>query len=217
MDEPDIVPEPAAVAPAPVIATVAVIADVPVEAAVIATTVAEPEPTGEAILPPTPPTRWQYEPPEADDEEALAEEEAIATPIASAVPPPVSAPDATLSDESDESDEESDEDETYAGEPTENHNIEPPMTGSSFDAALESLQRRMERANLSVDFVKSLMIVDNVIDVGEAAMRWAGMPNKHERSLTTEVFFALAEWGFLAPRADGRYRVLHAADDDPTI
>ena len=29
--------------------------------------------------------------------------------------------------------------------------------------------------------------------------------------------FALAEWGFLAPRADGRYRVLHAADDDPAV
>ena len=64
---------------------------------------------------------------------------------------------------------------------------------------------------------RSLLIVDNVIDVGDAAMRWAGMPNKHERSLTSEVFFALAEWGFLAPRADGRYRVLHAADDDPVV
>jgi short-subunit dehydrogenase len=89
--------------------------------------------------------------------------------------------------------------------------------GSSFDAALESLQRRMERAKLTTDFVRSLLIVDNVIDVGEAAMRWAGMPNKHERSLTSEVFFALAERGFLVPRADGRYRVLHSADDDPVV
>jgi short-subunit dehydrogenase len=214
MGEPDIVPAPS-VMPMPVLATAAVIADVPVEAAVIATTIAEPEPAGEAILPPTPPMRWQYEPPEADDdEEAVAEDEAIATPMAIAAAPPASAPAEELSNESND---ESDEDAAYAGEPTENHNIEPPMSGSSFDAALESLQRRMERANLSVDFVKSLMIVDNVIDVGEAAMRWAGMPNKHERSLTTEVFFALAEWGFLAPRADGRYRVLHAADDDPTV
>ena len=46
-------------------------------------------------------------------------------------------------------------------------------------------------------------------------MRWAGMPNKHERALTSEVFFALSEWGFLAPRADGRYRVLLAADEEP--
>jgi short-subunit dehydrogenase len=216
MTEPDIIPEPEpereteivsapAVAPAPVIATAAVFADVPVEVAVavVEATIVEPPP-GEAVLPPAPPTRWQYEPPESDlDEEVVAEEEAIATPIASV-------PAATLTDESEE-------DEAYAGEPTENHNIEPPMSGSSFDAALESLQRRMERANFSADFVKSLMIVDAVIDVGETAMRWAGMPNKHERSLTSEVFFALAEWGFLAPRADGRYRVLHAADDDPTV
>lgn len=95
--------------------------------------------------------------------------------------------------------------------------IAPAMTGSSFDAALESLQRRMERAKLTTDFVRSLLIVDNVIDVGEAAMRWAGMPNKHERSLTSEVFFALAERGFLAPCADGRYRVLHSANDDPVV
>jgi hypothetical protein len=54
-----------------------------------------------------------------------------------------------------------------------------------------------------------------VIDIGDAAMRWAGMPNKHERALTSEVFFALAEWGFLAPRADGRYRVLYPADGEP--
>jgi short-subunit dehydrogenase len=204
MAEPDIIPEPEP-APAQVIATAAVFADVPVEVAVavVEATIVEPPP-GEAVLPPAPPARWQYEPPESDlDEEVVAEEEAIATPIASV-------PAATPTDESEE-------DEAYAGEPTENHNIEPPMSGSSFDAALESLQRRMERANFSTDFIKSLMIVDAVIDVSETAMRWAGMPNKHERSLTSEVFFALAEWGFLAPRADGRYRVLHAADDDPTV
>ena len=110
------------------------------------------------------------------------------------------------------------DDETFAAlEPTAHDDVEPPMTTSSFDAALESLQRRMERAKLTTDFIKSLLVVDAVIDVGEAAMRWAGMPNKHERSLTSEVFFALAEWGFLAPRADGRYRVLHRADDDPAV
>jgi hypothetical protein len=94
------------------------------------------------------------------------------------------------------------------------HAVEPTPT-SSFDAALESLQRRMERAKLSTGFVKSLLVLDDVIDVGEAAMRWAGMPNKHERALMTEVLFALAEGGFLTPRADGRYRVLHTADDIP--
>jgi hypothetical protein len=62
--------------------------------------------------------------------------------------------------------------------------------------------------------IRSLLVADYVIDVNEVAMRWAGMPNKHERALTSEVFFALAEWGFLAPRADGRYRVLRTADEE---
>ncbi len=102
-------------------------------------------------------------------------------------------------------------------ERTEHHDTVPLATDSPFNAALEPLQRRMERAKLTRDFVRSLLILDSVIDVGDAAMRWAGMPNKHERALTSEVFFALAEWGFLAPRADGRYRVLYDADSDPAI
>lgn len=83
---------------------------------------------------------------------------------------------------------------------------------SQFDAALEPLRRRMDRAHFDPSFVRGLLVPDAVIDVSEVAMRWAGMPNKHERALTSEVFFALAEWGFLAPRADGRYRVVRVAD-----
>jgi uncharacterized protein len=214
--EPEIIPLPVAAAPAPppppppVIELPQVIAEAP---PVIAPPppphiVAPPPVAAVEFLPdeaeraPLPPTRWQYEPPEADLEEPLAPEP----------PPPVPEPPiAPVLDEHD------DDDAFAASEPATQHDVEPPMTGSSFDAALESLSRRMERAKLTTDFVRSLLIVDNVIDVGEAAMRWAGMPNKHERSLTSEVFFALAEWGFLAPRADGRYRVLHAADDDPAV
>jgi short-subunit dehydrogenase len=162
----------------------------------------EPE-ADEAERPPLPPTRWQYEPPEADDEPA---------PVVAEIPAPPPAPPAPAVRHDADDDEA-----TAPHEPVAQHDIVPPMTGSSFDAALESLQRRMERAKLTTDFVRSLLIVDNVIDVGDAAMRWAGMPNKHERSLTSEVLFALAEWGYLAPRADGRYRVLHAADDDPAV
>jgi len=211
--EPDIVPEPEPVVAA-LIAPAAVEA-APVEPAVVEATVVEAP--GEAILPPTPPMRWQYEPPESEvDAPIVIPSNVEGPPQSPASPLPL---DAARGDNGTAvPSDEHDEDEALVGlEPTANHNIEPPMTGSSFDAALESLQRRMERAKLSTDFVKSLMIVDNVIDVGEAAMRWAGMPNKHERSLTSEVFFALAEWGFLAPRADGRYRVLYAADHDPAV
>ncbi len=192
--EPMIIPVPVvAVAPSPVEVP-------PVEVAPVAAAVAEP--AIEEDEPVLPPTRWQYEPPESEAEPAAAIPEAV--PDLPPRPP-------VLAEEHD------DEEVLAAHEPAANHNVEPPMTGSSFDAALEALQRRMTRAKLTTDFVRSLLIVDNVIDVGEAAMKWAGMPNKHERSLTSEVFFALAEWGFLAPRADGRYRVLHAADDDPAV
>ena len=90
---------------------------------------------------------------------------------------------------------------------------EPAHATSSFDAAIEPLRNRMTRAKLDPSFVRDLLVSDAVLDVGETAMRWAGMPNKHERALTSEVFFALAEWGFLAPRADGRYRVIKVPDE----
>ncbi len=235
--EPEIIPLPIAAAPAPAPAPEPVIEPPPVIAAepppIVAPppsiprlrVVAPPPPAAtveflpdEAERAPLPPTRWQYEPPEADLEEetaATAPEPVIAAaPVAPAAPPPPAAPQPPIAPALDEH---ADEEALSSPEPAAHHDVEPPMTGSSFDAALESLQRRMERANLTTDFVRSLLIVDNVIDVGDAAMRWAGMPNKHERSLTSEVFFALAEWGFLAPRADGRYRVLHAADDDPVV
>ena len=100
------------------------------------------------------------------------------------------------------------------GEAT-SESAEPDATRptSTFDAAIEPLRQRMQRSKFSEAFVRELLVPDAVLDVGESAMRWAGMPNKHERSLTSEVFFALAEWGFLAPRADGRYRVVRPADE----
>jgi len=146
--------------------------------------------------PPPPPVRWTFEPPEEASE-----------PVATA----------TLVRTDD--DEEELEDEVVFSEPEEPHHAptddEPARATSSFDAAIESLRRRMDRAKLDPGFVRGLLVKDAVIDVHEVAMRWAGMPNKHERALTSEVFFALSEWGFLAPRADGRYRVLLAADEEP--
>jgi short-subunit dehydrogenase len=159
-----------------------------------------------------PPARWQYEPPESAADEALVEAEAE-----TALAEPASAPPTEDAGESDEAVVAEDDDTFVPDESSAQHNIEPSATGKSFDAALEPLQRRMERANMTIDFVRSLMIPDAVVDVGDAAMRWAGMPNKHERALTSEVFFALAEWGFLAPRADGRYRVLYPADGEPRV
>ena len=170
-----------------------------------------------AVEPPPyvqPPARWQYEPPEfaaGENDAVLAEAEAE-----TAVAEPSSTPVQDLAPHAEAAIAE-DDDAFIPDESSEQHDIEPSATGKSFDAAIEPLLRRMERANMTIDFVRSVMIPDAVVDVGDAAMRWAGMPNKHERALTSEVFFALAEWGFLAPRADGRYRVLYPPDGEPRV
>ncbi len=162
---------------------------------------AEPEPPVATVVTPAEteprPARWTYEPPEADD--------------AVLIESPPDEPPAGADDGSAER--------RYEADPPADADVpnddEPARATSSFDAALEPLRLRMQRSNLAPSFVRDLLVPDAVLDVGETAMRWAGMPNKHERSLTSEVFFALAEWGFLAPRADGRYRVIAAADDRP--
>jgi short-subunit dehydrogenase len=192
--------------------TVAAIATTSDAASAAASTPVEPPPYVQ------PPARWQYEPPEEPPAEAVAQTDAdmVVLPSLQPQPQPQPQPSTAVADDGD-GDGDGDGGAFGANEPTPNHDLEPSMTGSSFDAALEPLQRRMDRAKLSADFVRSLLVRDSVIDVGDAAMRWAGMPNKHERALTSEVFFALAEWGYLAPRPDGRYRVLYEADGDPAV
>lgn len=83
---------------------------------------------------------------------------------------------------------------------------EPP----SFGDAIEPVRRRMERVKLSEAFVRDLLQPDVVLDPGEVALRWAGMPNKNERAATVEVLDALAEAGFLT-RDGERYRVARTA------
>ena len=168
------------------------------EAAPAAVATPAPAPAEDAEIPYT--GRWQYEPPEV---------ETVAPPPAAVFEVPAEAPAPAPHNDLEEILADGDG-------PTDEHDDEPAPTTSSFDAALEPLLRRMERGRLHPGFVRSLLVPDAVLDVGESASRWAGMPNKHERALTSEVFFALAEWGFLAPRADGRYRVLRAPDDPVT-
>jgi short-subunit dehydrogenase len=67
------------------------------------------------------------------------------------------------------------------------------------EIALEPLRRRMERSSLRVEFVRELLVPGARLELGEVAMRWAGMPNKHERGLTLEVLQALERAGYLEP------------------
>ncbi len=175
-----------------------------VDAIPTATVVAAPAETAR-------PARWTYEPPEADDavlvDAAPDAAPAPATPATPTAAPTERVPFTVVPRVSDDELFAEPEDAAAAA-----HDDEPAHATSSFDAALEPLRNRMVRAKLDATFVRDLLVPDAVLDVGETAMRWAGMPNKHERALTSEVFFALAEWGFLAPRADGRYRVIRDPD-----
>ncbi|MEA2665691.1 MAG: hypothetical protein QOI11_2635, partial [Candidatus Eremiobacteraeota bacterium] len=77
----------------------------------------------------------------------------------------------------------------------------------TFDEAVEPVRRRMERVKMNADFLRRLLHADAVLDAGEVALSWAGMPNKNERAATVEVLDALADAGFLE-REGEKYRVL---------
>jgi short-subunit dehydrogenase len=86
------------------------------------------------------------------------------------------------------------------------------VTASAFDEAIEPLRRRMERVKLPEPFVRSLLEPDATIELHDAAMRWAGMPNKNERAAMHEVLDALAAAGFLEATGEERWRVLRAPE-----
>ncbi len=93
-------------------------------------------------------------------------------------------------------------DEAASREPTL---VERPR---DFDGALEPVRRRMERVKLPESFVRSLLVPGETIDLNDAAMRWAGMPNKNERAALHEVLDSLASAGFLETESEDRWRVL---------
>jgi short-subunit dehydrogenase len=81
-----------------------------------------------------------------------------------------------------------------------------------FDAALAAHAARMRKHSLSHDFVALLLVPGASLELGDVAMRWAGMPNKKERAVTLDVLEALAEAHYLERDGTNRYRVLKAAD-----
>ena len=88
----------------------------------------------------------------------------------------------------------------------------PPEQLSPFDAALAPHAARMKKLNLSTTFVRGILTPDKDLELGDVAMRWAGMPNKNERALTNDVLDALAEAGYLAHVEPERYRVVRGAE-----
>lgn len=96
---------------------------------------------------------------------------------------------------------------TLAGELPHERAAESP-----FDAALSAYAARMKKFNLSASFVRGILVPDARLELGDVAMRWAGMPNKHERALTNDVLDALASAGFLEHVEPERYRVVRSPD-----
>lgn len=85
------------------------------------------------------------------------------------------------------------------------------VTESDFERALEPVSRRMERVKLPAAFLADLLRTGEDIQLAEAAMRWAGMPNKNERAAMAEALDALTSGGYLEKTGDERWRVLRSA------
>ena len=117
------------------------------------------------------------------------------------MPPPVSLPLAPVAQEATPAEPEiSDETPIEESEP------------SPLDRALANELARMGKFKMSTAFVRDVLVPGSELELGEIAMRWAGMPNKHERALTNDVLDALASAGYLEHLAPDHYRVLRAAE-----
>lgn len=83
---------------------------------------------------------------------------------------------------------------------------------TAFESALEPVARRMERVKLNAAFMRDLLAAETTIELNDAAMRWAGMPNKNERAAMHEVLQALAAAGYLEPQGVETWKVSRAPE-----
>ena len=86
------------------------------------------------------------------------------------------------------------------------------MAESDFERALEPVARRMERVKLPASFLAELLREGRDIHLGDAAMRWAGMPNKNERAALTEALDALEAAGFLERAGKETWKVVRSSE-----
>lgn len=90
--------------------------------------------------------------------------------------------------------------------------LDEPVTMRPFERALEPVRRRMERVKLTPEFIAGMLIPNATLELGEVAMRWAGMPNKNERAALREVLEALASSGYLEKAGDDIWLVVHGTE-----
>jgi uncharacterized protein len=89
--------------------------------------------------------------------------------------------------------------------------IPPIPEQSDFERALEPVSRRMERVKLPAPFLAELLRPGENVHLTDAAMRWAGMPNKNERAAMAEALDALTAGGFLEKTGEETWRVVRSA------
>ena len=67
----------------------------------------------------------------------------------------------------------------------------------------EELSGLFQKLGFSVDFVaQQVLSHDGPVTVSRVAMLWMGMPNKHDRKRTRQLFDALTEIGLLQAQGD---------------
>jgi hypothetical protein len=72
------------------------------------------------------------------------------------------------------------------------------------EGTLDKVTDGMKRLGFGVDFVaQNVLSSDRDVTVSHVAMLWQGMPNKHDRKRTRQLFELLAEAGLLVPKGDG--------------
>lgn len=94
-----------------------------------------------------------------------------------------------------------------ASEARDSEQVEHREQPDTIHDVLAEHARRMERSGLRMDFVEGLLVPGAHLELGEVAMRWAGMPNKHERALTLDVLRALEAAGYLEASGDEAWTV----------
>ena len=85
---------------------------------------------------------------------------------------------------------------------------------SPLEAALAEQRSRMRKLNLSMSFLRGILVPGKDLEPSDVAMRWAGMPNKNERALTDAVLGALEAAGYLERVEPDRYRVVRSDDEN---
>lgn len=85
--------------------------------------------------------------------------------------------------------------------------------GTTLAGVLEPHASRMKKLNFREPFVRALLVPGTQLELGYVAMRWAGMPNKNERGLTSDVLDALARAGYLQRLDAERFLVVRSAEE----